>query len=95
MVRKGGLEPPCLSAPPPQDGVSANFTTSALKPKLPATYLWTAFTMRVGANNRPCDVTVPRRVLQCEGFVCCPAPVKPRILGAARLLPKATRAQMA
>jgi hypothetical protein len=29
-VRKGGLEPPCLSAPPPQDGVSANFTTSAL-----------------------------------------------------------------
>jgi hypothetical protein len=29
MVRKGGLEPPCLSAPPPQDGVSANFTTSA------------------------------------------------------------------
>jgi hypothetical protein len=31
MVRKGGLEPPCLSAPPPQDGVSANFTTSALK----------------------------------------------------------------
>ena len=30
LVRKGGLEPPCLSAPPPQDGVSANFTTSAL-----------------------------------------------------------------
>ena len=29
MVRKGGLEPPCLAAPPPQDGVSANFTTSA------------------------------------------------------------------
>src|ERR1043166_3702438 len=29
MVRKGGLEPPCLSAPPPQDGVSANSTTSA------------------------------------------------------------------
>ncbi len=28
-MRKGGLEPPCLSAPPPQDGVSANFTTSA------------------------------------------------------------------
>src|SRR5437899_4526849 len=31
MVRKGGLEPPRLSAPPPQDGVSANSTTSALK----------------------------------------------------------------
>src|SRR6185312_13857213 len=30
LVRKGGLEPPCLSAPPPQDGVSANFTTTAL-----------------------------------------------------------------
>src|SRR5207248_3111177 len=29
MVRKGGFEPPRLSAPPPQDGVSASFTTSA------------------------------------------------------------------
>src|SRR5208337_4065518 len=41
MVRKGGFEPPCLSAPPPQDGVSANSTTSArfrliiTKPSLP------------------------------------------------------------
>ena len=35
MVRKGGFEPPRLSAPPPQDGVSASSTTSAqdeLKP---------------------------------------------------------------
>src|SRR5437870_371593 len=31
MVRKGGFEPPRLSAPPPQDGVSANSTTSAFK----------------------------------------------------------------
>jgi hypothetical protein len=31
MVRKGGFEPPRLSAPPPQDGVSANSTTSALE----------------------------------------------------------------
>ena len=31
MVRKAGLEPACLSAPPPQDGVSANSTTSALE----------------------------------------------------------------
>src|SRR5205807_6195576 len=30
LVRKGGFEPPRLSAPPPQDGVSASFTTSAL-----------------------------------------------------------------
>src|SRR6185437_12300786 len=29
LVRKAGLEPACLSAPPPQDGVSANSTTSA------------------------------------------------------------------
>src|SRR5438093_9232136 len=27
---KAGLEPACLAAPPPQDGVSANSTTSAL-----------------------------------------------------------------
>ena len=39
MVRKGGLEPPCLSAPPPQDGVSANFTTSALKNCFIVSYL--------------------------------------------------------
>src|SRR5580658_1637986 len=31
MVRKGGFEPPRLSAPPPQDGVSASSTTSALQ----------------------------------------------------------------
>src|SRR5579859_8073645 len=30
LVRKGGFEPPHLSAPPPQDGVSASSTTSAL-----------------------------------------------------------------
>src|SRR5690242_4505881 len=34
VVRKGGLEPPCLSAPPPQDGVSANSTTSAQTRKI-------------------------------------------------------------
>jgi hypothetical protein len=33
MVRKAGLEPACLSAPPPQDGVSANSTTSARLPR--------------------------------------------------------------
>ena len=30
MVRKAGLEPAWLAPPPPQDGVSANSTTSAL-----------------------------------------------------------------
>jgi hypothetical protein len=30
LVRKGGFEPPRLSAPPPQDGVSASSTTSAV-----------------------------------------------------------------
>src|SRR6266568_6313944 len=36
MVRKAGLEPACLSAPPPQYGVSANSTTSALlSPRTP------------------------------------------------------------
>ena len=29
-MRKGGFEPPRLSAPPPQDGVSASSTTSAI-----------------------------------------------------------------
>ncbi len=30
MVPKGGLEPPRVAPPPPQDGVSASSTTSAL-----------------------------------------------------------------
>ncbi len=30
LVRKAGLEPAWLAPPPPQDGVSANSTTSAL-----------------------------------------------------------------
>src|SRR5689334_21336235 len=30
-VREAGLEPACLSAPPPQDGASANFATPAKK----------------------------------------------------------------
>ena len=33
LVRKGGFEPPRLAAPPPQDGVSASSTTSALRCK--------------------------------------------------------------
>ena len=31
-VRRRGLEPPTLSGPPPQDGVSTNFTTCAKGP---------------------------------------------------------------
>ena len=31
MVRKVGLEPTCLTAPPPQDGASANSATSAFE----------------------------------------------------------------
>ena len=39
MVRKGGFEPPRLTAPPPQDGASASSATSArgeVKQKLDA-----------------------------------------------------------
>jgi hypothetical protein len=38
LVRKGGLEPPCLSAPPPQDGVSAisPLPRNALRPTIPS-----------------------------------------------------------
>src|SRR5215475_4990964 len=47
LVRKGGLEPPCLSAPPPQDGVSANSTTSALCKGLPCNNSATIFPERL------------------------------------------------
>lgn len=30
MVRKRGLEPPCLAAPDPKSGASASFATSAM-----------------------------------------------------------------
>ena len=40
---KAGLEPACLAAPPPQDGVSANSTTSAVrKTYLPDFSCWPA-----------------------------------------------------
>src|SRR5258707_14496522 len=58
MVRKGGLEPPCLSAPPPQDGVSANSTTSALKS---LTYMETSWLQKhLPSINRP--ATLPHYV---------------------------------
>src|SRR5262245_40162589 len=43
MVRKAGLEPAWLAPPPPQDGVSANSTTSALKagPTTARAVVWT------------------------------------------------------
>jgi hypothetical protein len=43
MVRKGGFEPPRLSAPPPQDGVSASSTTSALRKSTVINILATSF----------------------------------------------------
>ena len=36
MVRKAGLEPAWLAPPPPQDGVSANSTTSAFQGRFQA-----------------------------------------------------------
>ena len=50
-MRKRGLEPLCLSAPPPQDGVSANFTTSAVSTRK---YIksWIAKGMREKAPDR-------------------------------------------
>ena len=38
-----GLEPLCLSAPPPQDGVSTNFTTRATLQLTATSYLLPAF----------------------------------------------------
>src|ERR1051326_1504961 len=49
MVRKGGFEPPRLSAPPPQDGVSASSTTSALGKSLAISSL--TFRQRVFQNE--------------------------------------------
>jgi hypothetical protein len=38
-----GLEPLCLSAPPPQDGVSTNFTTRAILQLLAICYWLSAY----------------------------------------------------
>ncbi len=40
LVPKGGLEPPRVSPPPPQDGVSASSTTSALELKMSGNPHW-------------------------------------------------------
>jgi hypothetical protein len=62
-VRKGGFEPPRLSAPPPQDGVSASSTTSALC-KFPAINSL-ASSSREGISSsallRPRQVCQPRK----------------------------------
>ena len=56
-MRKGGLEPPCLSAPPPQDGVSANFTTSA-RVGILAEYNKCALAIRRGHGIRSAQLKV-------------------------------------
>src|SRR5437660_1277580 len=55
MVRKGGLEPPRLSAPPPQDGVSANSTTSA------KFRTWRLFGIGTESNHAPRQAYTARR----------------------------------
>src|SRR5215467_10740566 len=67
MVRKGGFEPPRLSAPPPQDGVSASSTTSA---RIPMRQLTTG-TGSEGDCDEPISTRMPRsgthnaQCLQC------------------------------
>jgi hypothetical protein len=51
MVRKGGFEPPRLSAPPPQDGVSASSTTSALCKLLAVSILANSFSQRTSNST--------------------------------------------
>ena len=53
LVRKRGLEPLCLAAPPPQDGVSANFTTSACR--MLAVLNITFFRMKITACAAMCQ----------------------------------------
>src|SRR5580658_2959840 len=74
MVRKGGFEPPRLSAPPPQDGVSASSTTSALC-KLSAinrlagsAHEGACERIRIAYRVADIDVIVSRDILQCEGI---------------------------
>ena len=46
LVRLGGLEPPQLAPPPPQDGVSTNSTTIAYNlPLKPACQLFLAYSV--------------------------------------------------
>ena len=50
LVREGGFEPPRLSAPPPQDGVSANSTTPAGDGSLPGSF-WRRYLLCVHLHS--------------------------------------------
>src|SRR5882757_11102368 len=59
MVRKGGFEPPRLSAPPPQDGVSASSTTSAKINDLQALFnIYTLPDGRTSSGSECCVVSI-------------------------------------
>jgi hypothetical protein len=59
MVRKGGFEPPRLSAPPPQDGVSASSTTSAKINDLQALFnIYTLPDGRTSSGSECCAVSI-------------------------------------
>ncbi|SRR5579862_7958738 len=62
LVRKGGFEPPRLSAPPPQDGVSASSTTSALRSNYGA--------IRCLRNTASRRLMVSRPVMSCNVGHC-------------------------
>src|SRR5271168_3157076 len=68
LVRKGGLEPPCLSAPPPQDGVSANFTTSALDETMSSQKY-----SKADAHEKGCQKRISRSLNPLNSSRCCPS----------------------
>jgi hypothetical protein len=63
LVRKGGFEPPRLSAPPPQDGVSASSTTSALESR-------TCVPMREGCLYRRPGYPILRSIIFIHAEWC-------------------------
>ena len=70
MVRKGGFEPPRLSAPPPQDGVSASSTTSAKINNLQA--LSNIYTLPGGRTSSRAAVVPTTRPKEITGFNSLP-----------------------
>ena len=68
-MRKGGFEPPRLSAPPPQDGVSASSTTSAFAPNRTVNVIASSDVLqRKGPDGlRDCATATPALAVQALG----------------------------
>jgi|SRR5450755_3671036 hypothetical protein len=89
MVRKGGFEPPRLSAPPPQDGVSASSTTSARVEITSRERFIIPKHLGADAQSRQRNRSNRRRIMKAaEVYFLTPVPMRPIVDGVQAFVPE-------